>query len=206
MTMRVAIYARVSTDDKGQTTENQLRELREWCRVSGHEIVATYSEHESGRGGADKRPQLAAMLDAAGKRKFDLVLVWALDRLSREGMMETMQHLAKLDTFGVRFHSYCEPMLSTDNELVRNVMLALYSSIAKQETEKLSRRVKAGMARAKAKGTRSGKAIGRPGNDPATAAKARQLLSDGVGICKTSRLTGLGNSTVQKLKAELATA
>jgi Resolvase, N terminal domain len=53
--MRVAIYARVSTDDKGQNPENQLRELRAWCLNSGHKITHEYVEHESGRKGADKR-------------------------------------------------------------------------------------------------------------------------------------------------------
>jgi DNA invertase Pin-like site-specific DNA recombinase len=84
--MRVAIYARVSTDEKGQDPENQLRELRAWCASSGHTITQEYVEHESGRKGADKRKQFAALFDDAAKRKFDLVLFWALDRFSREGI------------------------------------------------------------------------------------------------------------------------
>jgi hypothetical protein len=78
--MRVAIYARVSTDDKGQVPENQLRELRAWCINSGHMISHEYVEHESGRKGADRRKQFAALFDDAAKRKFDCVLFWALDR------------------------------------------------------------------------------------------------------------------------------
>jgi hypothetical protein len=76
--MRVAIYARVSTDDRGQDAENQLRELRVWCANAGHELVHEYVDHESGRKGVDKRRQFAALFDAAAKRKFDLVLFWAL--------------------------------------------------------------------------------------------------------------------------------
>jgi DNA invertase Pin-like site-specific DNA recombinase len=62
------------------------------------------------------------------------------------------------NSYGVSFHSYTEPHLATDNELVRNILLALLSSLAKVEAQKISDRTKAGMARAKAKGIR----IGRP--------------------------------------------
>jgi DNA invertase Pin-like site-specific DNA recombinase len=91
--MRVAIYARVSTDDKGQDPENQLRELRYWVTNSGHAISDEYVDYESGRKGAERRKQFAALFDDAGKRKFDLVLFWALDRFSREGMTQTIIQL-----------------------------------------------------------------------------------------------------------------
>src|SRR4029077_12196137 len=94
----------------------------------------------------------------AAKRKFDCVLFWALDRVSREGMAQTIAHLQCLVSYGVAFHSYTEPHLATDNELVRNILLALLSSLAKLEAQKISDRTKAGMARAKANGIK----IGRP--------------------------------------------
>jgi DNA invertase Pin-like site-specific DNA recombinase len=156
--MRVAIYARVSTDDKGQDPENQLRELRAWATNSGNKISREYVDYESGRKGADKRKQFAALFDDAAKRKFDLVLFWALDRFSREGMAQTIIHLQRLSCYGVAFHSYTEAHLATDNELVRNVLLALLSSLAKVEAQKIGERTKAGMARARAKGIK----IGRP--------------------------------------------
>jgi DNA invertase Pin-like site-specific DNA recombinase len=156
--MRVAIYARVSTDDKGQDPENQLRELRDWCANAGHTVAGEYVEHESGRKGADKRRWFAALFDDAAKRKFDCVLFWALDRFSREGMVRTIMHLQRLASYGVSFHSYTESHLATDNELVRNILLALLSSLAKVEAQKISERTKAGMARAKAQGSK----IGRP--------------------------------------------
>jgi DNA invertase Pin-like site-specific DNA recombinase len=84
--MRIAIYARVSTTDKGQDPENQLSELREWCRNSGHTITREYVDHETGGKGTVKRKQFAALFEDAAKKKFDLVLFWALDRFSREGM------------------------------------------------------------------------------------------------------------------------
>ena len=156
--MRVAIYARVSTEDKGQDPENQLRELRAWCANCGHTISREYVERESGRKGTDKRKQFAALFEDAAKRKFDCVLFWALDQFSREGMTQTIVHLQRLTSYGVSFHSYSEPHLATDNELVRNILLALLASLAKVEAQKISARTKAGMARAKAKGIR----VGRP--------------------------------------------
>jgi DNA invertase Pin-like site-specific DNA recombinase len=94
--MRITIYARVSTDDKGQDPENQLRELRAWAVNSGHAITGEYVDYESGRRGADRRKQFAALFDDASKRKFDCVLFWALDRFSREGMAQTIIHLQRL--------------------------------------------------------------------------------------------------------------
>jgi DNA invertase Pin-like site-specific DNA recombinase len=149
--MRIAIYARVSTDDKGQDPENQLRQLRQWCAVSGHELVHEYVDHESGRKGIKHRKQFAALFEDSHKRKFDCVLFWALDRFTREGMVPTIMHLQRLASYGVGFHSYTD-------ELVRNILLALLASLAKVEAQKISERTRAGMARAKAQG----KHIGRP--------------------------------------------
>lgn len=86
---QVAIYARVSTNDKGQNPENQLAQLRAWCDRMGHVVVREYVEHESGGKGADQRPQYAQLFADAARRDFDMVLVWALDRFSRNGMAAT---------------------------------------------------------------------------------------------------------------------
>ena len=82
--MRVAIYARVSTEDRGQDPENQLAQLRAWCAAAGHTIFAEFVDHASGGKGADKRTQFAAMLAAAHQRQFDVLLVWALDRFGTQ--------------------------------------------------------------------------------------------------------------------------
>ncbi len=158
MAKRVAIYARVSTDHKGQDPENQLRQLREWCRHMGHPVVREYVEHENGGKGVEYRKQLGAMFAGAARREFDLLLVWSLDRFSREGMAATIGHLQRLSSHGVGFHSFTEEHLSTDNELVRNILLATLASLAKLEREKISQRTKAGLERARAMGKRLGRA------------------------------------------------
>ena len=96
-----------------------------------------YVDHESGRKGAKDRKQFAALFEDAHKRKFDCVLFWALDRFTREGMVPTILHLQRLASYGVGFHSYTEPHLATDNELVRNILLALLASLAKVEAQKI---------------------------------------------------------------------
>jgi len=201
--MRVAIYARVSTDDKGQDPENQLRQLREWCANAGHAIAREYVEHASGGKGERHRPQFAAMLLDAHKRQFDLVLCWALDRFSREGMRPTIGHLQRLADGGVGFHSYTEPLLSTDNEMIRDIVLAVMAALAKQERIRIGERTKAGLARVREKGSKSGREIGRPKLDPKRDAAVRAALAEGMGINRVAKLIGTGNATVAAIKAEM---
>ena len=94
--MKVAIYARVSTRDKGQTTDNQLPDLRNYAQVHGWTIYKEHSEEESG-GGTAERTQFQQLFADAHQRKFDLVLFWSLDRFSREGALPTLQHLNQLE-------------------------------------------------------------------------------------------------------------
>ena len=155
---RVAVYARVSTEDKGQTPDNQLLQLRAWCERMGYPITREYVEHENGGKGVEYRKQLAAMFADAARREFDLLLVWSLDRFSREGMATTVAYLQRLGLHGVAFRSFTEEHLSTGNELVRNILLATLASLAKLEREKISQRTKAGLERARARG----KVLGRP--------------------------------------------
>jgi DNA invertase Pin-like site-specific DNA recombinase len=193
--MRVAIYGRVSTDNKGQNPENQLPELRAWCASGGHTIAGEYVDRESGKRGTDKRKEFARLFDDASKRKFDCVLFWSLDRFSREGMVPTILHLQRLHSYGVGFHSYTEPHLATDNELVRNILLALLASLAKVEAQKISDRTKAGLARVKAKGVR----LGRPALDPATRRDIQaRMAADGATAYSVGKALQLDPKTVAK--------
>ena len=167
---------------------------RQWCASDGHELVHEYVDHESGRKGTKDRKQFAALFEDAHKRKFDCVLFWALDRFTREGMVPTIMHLQRLASYGVGFHSYTEPHLATDNELVRNILLALLASLAKVEAQKISERTRAGMARAKAQGKR----IGRP----SIAAKLRQQIAERIAAGQTpyavAKALGIDRHTAAK--------
>lgn len=190
--LRVALYMRVSTDD--QTHTNQIRDLRAWCVHAGHEIVAEYIDYESGRKGADKRAQFAKLFDDAAKRKFDCALFWALDRFSREGMVPTIRYLEQLNACGVAFHSYTEPHLSTDNELVRNILLALLASLAKVEAQKISARTKAGIERARAEGKR----IGRPTIEATVSHEIARLSAAGASAYAIGKALGVDRRTAAK--------
>lgn len=141
-----------------------------------------------------KRQQFAALFDDAAKRKFDCVLFWALDRFSREGMTQTIMHLQRLASYGVAFHSYTEAHLATDNELVRNVLLALLSSLAKVEAQKISERTRAGMARAKSKGIR----VGRPKLDAELRQKIAQRAAKGETSYRIAKALGIDRHTAAK--------
>ena len=89
---RVALYLQVSTNTGHQKElENQRLELEAIAKRSGWQIVATFADHKSGAKGRDKRPGLDAMMNAATKREFDMVVAWSIDRLGR-----SLQHLVQL--------------------------------------------------------------------------------------------------------------
>src|SRR5713101_2986084 len=190
----VAIYARVSTDNKGQTPDIHILELRAWCERMGYPLVREYVEHENGGKSAEYRKQLAVMFTGAARREFDLLLVWSLDRFSREGMAATVAHLQRLASHGVAFRSFTEEHLSTENELVRNILLATLSSLAKLEREKISQRTKAGLERARAKG----KILGRPKFSDDDRAKLRRSLDTGQSWHAVSKKTRIPYATVKK--------
>ncbi|MEO1669447.1 MAG: recombinase family protein, partial [Cyanobacteria bacterium J06631_2] len=125
--IRAALYLRVSTTDKGQETDNQLLQLREFCDRSDWDIFDIYVDKESGRKGKRERSDFARLFNDAAKRKFDVVLFWSLDRFSREGIRKTIHYLQQLEGFGVRFKSYTETFLDTENELVAHIVIGIFS-------------------------------------------------------------------------------
>jgi DNA invertase Pin-like site-specific DNA recombinase len=171
-----------------------LLELREWCANSGHKIIHEYVEHVSGKNGTDKRPAFAELFKDAHKRKFDMVLSWALDRFSREGMAEAVMHLKRLTSYGVSFHSYTEPLISTDNDMVRDIIIAVMAALAKQESQRRSERTKAGMARVSSKG----KHVGRPALDRELQEQISVRISNGATVYRVAKELGLDKNTVAK--------
>jgi len=168
--MNAALYLRVSTradkrdDDaarqrKRQDVENQRRQLRQFCETQGWQIVAEYIDEESGA--KSDRAGFQRMWHDAAQRRFDVLLFWALDRFSREGVLETLNYLQRLNSFGINWRSHTEQYLDSCG-VFREAVLAILAAIAKQERIRISERTRAGLDRAREKGTRSGKPIGRP--------------------------------------------
>lgn len=152
---RVAIYARVSTKDK-QDTENQLRELRQLAKQRGWTLHGEYIDHASGDRGRSRRPEFARLFEDARAGRFDILAFWSLDRLSREGTLETLTYLQELAGAGVRWVSLTEQFFDTTGPL-RDAIIAIFATLAKMERNKISERVRAGMARASAAGVTFGR-------------------------------------------------
>src|SRR5215472_5796916 len=152
---RVGIYCRVSTDS--QDTDNQLVQLRAFAAQQGWEITGEYIDTVSGSS-KKVRPQFEACMLAASQRKYDILLFWALDRLSREGVARTVNYLNQLKAWGIGWRWYTQPFLDTGNEMVNDIILAVIAALAKQERVVISERTKAKLARLKAAGVR----LGRP--------------------------------------------
>ena len=157
---RCALYLRVSRDDDRQTTENQRIELEEFASARGWRIVGTHEDRASGGKSRADRAGLDRMLADAERRRFDVLLFWSLDRLSREGVSTTFGYIERLNNAGVSIHCFTQPLLSTagGNTLVRDVVIAVLAAVAQMEREMIAERTKAGLRRAR----REGKTLGRP--------------------------------------------
>ena len=151
---KASIYVRVSTGD--QDTANQVLELTEWAKKRGYEVVAIYSEEESAWKTGHQR-ELARLLQDARKRKFDVMLVWALDRLSREGSLAILSLVHRLKIVGVKVMSYQESWTEAPGELAE-LLYAVTGWVSRMESQRRSERTKAGLERVKAQGKR----LGRP--------------------------------------------
>jgi DNA invertase Pin-like site-specific DNA recombinase len=189
--MNIAIYSRVSTKDKGQDVENQLRQLRDFCAKQGWQITREYSDHATGKHG--DREQFKAMFAAASRREFDTVLFWSLDRFSREGVLETLQYLQRLTAYGIGYRSFTEPYLDSCGAF-KDVILALLAALAKQERIRLSERTVAGLQRAR----QQGRVGGRP-RVIADRAKVRELREAGASLGQIAGQLGLSKSTVARM-------
>src|ERR1039457_453193 len=147
--MKVALYARISTRDKGQDTENQLLQLRQFCRQQGWEIAGEYIDQKTGR--TSDREAFQLLFQHAYEKRFDLCLFWALDRFSREGATDTLQHLRKLTNYGVQWKSYTEQYIDSAG-MFGEVIISLLAVLAKQESVRRSERASAAYAKLKSQG------------------------------------------------------
>lgn len=188
---RVAIYARVSTND--QTTENQLNILQHVARRRDWEIVEVYQDQGlSGAKGRDKRPAFDKLLKDATTRRFDLIVAWSVDRLGR-----SLQHLvgfmSEIEAVGVGLYLHQQALDTTTPS--GRALFQMCGVFAEFERAMISERVKAGLDRAKSKG----KCLGRPKTNPSKIEAILKLRSSGLGIKKIARQIGVGVSVVQRV-------
>jgi DNA invertase Pin-like site-specific DNA recombinase len=177
---------------EGQDPENQLAELRAYAARAEWEI-AEYVDYETGK--HSDRDSLNRLFDDASRRKFDVLLVWALDRLTREGIGETFQYLKKLKGFGVSFESYSEPQFRTTGpygDMFAELLIALAAWFAKQERLRISERTTAGLERARKEGRIGGR---RPRMFDRR--KAQKLRDQGLSWRNISRKMGIAQSSIR---------
>ncbi len=199
-TMKIALYARVSTSDKDQDPETQLMALRGHASAQGLDIYREYVDRVSARDLAH-RTAWREMLDDAAKRKFKVVLVFKLDRAFRS-VKDMHDTLSTWDILGIKFTSIRESF--DTSTAVGRLMLNLLASVAEFELEMIRERVKAGMDRAR----RQGKKIGRPrvtdkrGFNRRYGAILERLNSGDISRRKAAKELGIGFATLKRLLDE----
>lgn len=144
--MKVAIYARVSTKKKEQNPETQLIPLRQYAQTHGYEIEDEYTDRSTGRN--VKRKDYQRLMKGALYHKFEKILVWKMDRLSRGKVIEVLNTLEKLKGYGIDVESITEPFLNTDNP-TWDLILSILAWAANMESKRIGERVSAGADRYK---------------------------------------------------------
>ncbi len=196
--MRVAHYARVSTVDRDQDPETQLLVLREFVVAQGWETYREFVDHASAVD-LNRRTAWRQLLDDASKRRFDVLLVWRMDRAFRS-VLDAATTLERLRAWGIGLRSYSEPWLDTTSPFGEALY---YITVAYAQLERgiMSERIKAGMDRAR----KQGKRIGRPKIADRRGFKRRYTavlgrLKDGdLSRRKASAELGIGYATLKRL-------
>jgi DNA invertase Pin-like site-specific DNA recombinase len=192
--MRAALYLRVSTTD--QDTARQELELRTAAASRGWEIVEVYADNGiSGSKGREKRPEFDRLHQDATRGKFDIVMSWSVDRLGRS-LKDLIAFLQEMHATGVELFLYQQAIDTTTP--AGKAMFQMLGVFAEFERSIIVERVRSGMAKAKAHGTKSGNTIGRPRTPEALRQRIRDAYNaGGVGMRGIAKKFGVSLGTVQ---------
>ena len=192
MTKKVALYCRVSTSSKDQTTENQLRELRSYCDRMGYEVVKVYEDEVSGAKSREKRPAYSKLCKDAFLKKFDIIIGWDVSRFGRS-MKEFVHFLSDMDDKGIGVVAV-KNGLDTNSSSGR-MMMKLIGVLEEWNREMLVERTNAGLARTVANGTKLGR------KSVLTPSIKRNILDakvNGLSIRKIADEVGINRGAVQR--------
>ncbi len=192
MPTRCAIYLRVS-DPAKQTTENQRGGCEALAKARGYELVEACEE---GGSAAAVRPVFQRMMEDARRRRFDVLVIWALDRFGRSFVYNVLD-VADLDRVGVLVVSVKDSWLDTTSGMVRQILVGIFSAMAEHERERHKQRVRAGMERARAQGRN----MGRPRRSPVALSAARDDVGRGISIRQAAQKRNIPQSTPARLPA-----
>jgi len=193
MTTKVALYCRVSTSTKDQTTENQLRELTDYCDRMGYEVVKVYEDEVSGAKSREKRPAYNQMCKDAFLKKFDTIIGWDVSRFGRS-MKEFVSFLSDMDEKGIGVIAV-KNGLDTSSSSGR-MMMKLIGVLEEWNREMLIERTRAGLARTVANGTKLGRK--KITNDTMTA-KIIELRTAKKTIREIASEVGVSRGTVSNI-------
>jgi len=196
---RAAIYARVSTD--GQTTENQLRELRLVAERNGWQIVHEFIDQGiSGAKGREQRPAFDALWKGATRREFDVVMTWAVDRLGRS-LPHLVNFLSELHAKKVDLFIYQQGVDTTTPS--GKALFGMMGVFAEFERSIIQERVKAGIKRSRANGRRWGRRSIQE-TAPGICTKILELRRQGLGMGRIGQAVGVSSRTVWRVLQSVA--
>ena len=192
MTKKVALYCRVSTSTKDQTTENQLRELRSYCDRMGYEVVKVYEDEVSGAKSREKRPAYSKLCKDAFLKKFDIIIGWDVSRFGRS-MKEFVHFLSDMDDKGIGVVAV-KNGLDTNSSSSR-MMMKMIGVLEEWNREMLVERTNAGLARTVANGTKLGR---KSVLTPSIKRKIIDLTENGLSIRKIADEVEINRGAVQR--------
>ena len=191
---KVLIYTRVST--LSQDAQNQIDQLKDYSNKQGWQIVDIIQDVVSGGKSAQEREGLKRAFEMGHKKQYDLLIFWSLDRFSREGSRATIQYLTQLESFGVDWHSFTEPYISSLG-LFKDCIISLLSTLANIEKIRISDRTKAGLQRVRRE--RPSLKFGRKPTDPKKIQEAKDLRAQGLKFREIAKKMGITAGRVHQL-------
>src|ERR1039457_6074341 len=186
---RVAIYARVSTQNHGQDVTTQTRELEQFAQARGWRLVDSYIDVGIS-GTKDKRPELDRLMADAHKRRFDVVIVWKFDRFARS-VSHLLRALENFNALGIAFVSLSEQVDTTTP--TGKMIFTVLGAVAELERSLIVERVRAGLRNARAKG----KTLGRP-RVVVDTARITALRAQGLSLRAIASELGVGLATLHR--------
>ena len=192
MTTKVALYCRVSTSTKDQTTENQLRELTAYCDRMEYEVIKIYEDEISGVKTREKRPAYNQLCKDAFLKRFDLVIAWDVSRFGRS-LKEFVSFLADMDDKGIGVVAVKNGLDTSSS--TGKMMMKMIGVMEEWNREMLVERTKSGLARTRANGTKLGR---KKITNPKMTAQIISLRDENKSIRAIATEVGVSTATIQR--------
>ena len=192
MTTKVALYCRVSSSTKDQTTENQFRELNSYCDRMEYEVVKVYEDQISGAKTREKRPAYNQLCKDAFLKKFDVVIAWDVSRFGRS-LKEFVSFLADMDDRGIGVVAVKNGLDTSSS--TGKMMMKMIGVMEEWNREMLVERTKSGLARTRANGTKLGR---KKITNPKMTAQIISLRNENKSIRAIATEVGVSTATIQR--------